>query len=754
MVRGGVKFGAAAISTALLVSAVATVERSRPASAAVAAPQPGEVETAAGTGVVGFAGDSGLAVNARLSAPIGADFDGVGNLFIADSGNSRIRRVDAVTQQITTVAGSGGFAFGGDGGPATSARLNNPFGVSVAANGDIYIADSGNHRIRRVDAVTRVITTVAGTGAAAFNGDNRAATTASLSSPFMVDVDVDGNLYIGDSGNHRVRRVDAVTGLISTIAGTGVAGYNGDGRPATTATVNFPMGVRIVSSGVSRGDIVFADRENFRIRRIDAATGSISTIAGTGANGFAGDGGDATDAVIGQSFHLNTDADGNVVFGDRSNHRVRRVDMGTGIIGTVAGTGAAADNGDGGPAINAAFWFPYGPTVSKDGLLAITHNIVHRVRVVAPPRSPDPPSAVDAVAGDGRIDATWTAPSGPVSLYRARITPGGTTRIVTAPQTAVGFDGLTNGVEYTVSVEAFDGWSYGAAALSAPVVPQPDLTVPGVPTDVVATSGPGQIGLTWAAPTDGGAADSYEVEWHEIGDDLVVAEPAASSPFTVDVAGTGPHELRVRAVNAAGPGEWSEWATATPESANHQPQAVDDVYVVTDQIAPPSGGRLDIVAPGVLANDVDVDGDTLTVVNVTQPANGQLDVEADGSLVFEWDGTFCEPVEVRYNISDGAAGDFADITIEPAKPCLTVTAPTTTEGALGQLTPVVFEFTLSFDPDLPVIVHYLTVDGTATHDVDYVPTVSTIDVGSSASVEVLVIGEYDIEPNEHFLLDI
>ncbi|HEX4982898.1 MAG TPA: hypothetical protein VFV63_14425, partial [Ilumatobacteraceae bacterium] len=384
----------------------------------------------------------------------------------ADSGNGRIRRVDAATQQISTVAGTGGFSFGGDGGPATSARLNNPFGVSVAPDGDIYIADSGNHRVRRVDAVTRVITTVAGTGSTAYNGDGRPATLSSLSSPFMVDVDAAGNLYIADSGHHRIRKVDAVTGLISTIAGTGVAGFNGDGQLATATMINQPMGVRVTG----KGDVVFADRENYRIRRVAAVTGLISTIAGSGINGFGGDGGPAVNALIGQSFHLDVDAGGNVEFGDRSNHRIRRVDASTGIIGTIGGIGTAADSGDGGPAINASFWFPYGPAISPDGLSAVTHNVVHRVRVIAPPAAPPrAPTAVTAVAGDGRIDVTWTPPAGAVSLYRATIAPGGATRVVTAP--AVTFEGLPNGVEHTVSVEAFDGWAYGPPATSPSATP-------------------------------------------------------------------------------------------------------------------------------------------------------------------------------------------------------------------------------------------------------------------------------------------
>jgi hypothetical protein len=446
-----------------------------PSAAAVAEPAPGEVVTAAGNGARGFSGDGGPATAAMLAAPIGADFDVDGNLLIADSGNSRVRRVDATTGIIRTVAGTGAFAYGGDGGPAAAARLNNPFGVFAAGNGDVYVVDSFNHRVRRIDSATAIITTVAGNGQARFGGDGGLAAAASLNAPFAADVDALGHLYIADTGNHRIRRVDAVTRVITTVAGTGTAGFNGDGLAGTATQISTPTGVRVGPDG----HVYFVDRENYRIRRIDGRTGSVETVAGTGQSGFSGDGGPASEARIGQSFSLDMDDDGNLFLGDRSNHRVRRIDGATGTIGTVAGNGSAGFTGDGGSAIAASFDQPYGPAVAPDGLLAITDAVPNqRIRVVAPPdRPPSAPGGAAAVAGDGAATVTWAPPARPVNVHRVTASPGGATALVPAPQTAVLVNGLSNGTAYTFTVEAFDGWGYGPAATTAPVTP----TAPPVP---------------------------------------------------------------------------------------------------------------------------------------------------------------------------------------------------------------------------------------------------------------------------------
>jgi sugar lactone lactonase YvrE len=282
----------------------------------------GIITTVAGNGTAGFGGDGGPATSARLNSPFGVAVDSSGNLFIADFQNHRIRKVDAITGIITTVAGSGptGFlagGFSGDGDPATSARLNSPFGVAVDSSGNLFIADSFNDRIRRVDASTGIITTVAG-GGFVF-GDGGPATSARLDFPSGVAVDSSGNLFIADTLNERIRRVDASTGIITTVAGGGFV--LGDGGPATSATLVLPFGMALDAVG----NLFIADRFNDRLRKVDAATGIITTVAGIGTAGFSGDGGPATSASLAEPVGVALGAAGNLFIADSSNQRIRRV---------------------------------------------------------------------------------------------------------------------------------------------------------------------------------------------------------------------------------------------------------------------------------------------------------------------------------------------------------------------------------------------------------------------------------------------
>ncbi len=327
----------------------------------------GAITTFAGSGTGGYSsggysGDGGPATSASLNLPGEIAFDTNGNLFIADSQNGRIRRVDASTGMITTVAGNGGFTFSGDGGPATAAALNHPGGVAVDTNGNVFIADAYNCRVRRVDAATGIITTVAGNGQFSFSGDDGPATAAALWFPIGVRVDDGGNLFITDLYNHRVRRVDASTGIITTFAGNGESGFSGDGGLATNAGMA-PAGVAIDSSG----NLVIADANSRRIRRIDISTNIITTLAGDGELRFYGDGGPALDASLYVPQGLTADPSGNLLAYDTNNRRIRRIDAATGKITTVAGGGNPADGlGDGGLATQATF--------SGSGLTADAHG--------------------------------------------------------------------------------------------------------------------------------------------------------------------------------------------------------------------------------------------------------------------------------------------------------------------------------------------------------------------------------------------
>ena len=333
----------------------------------------GNISTVAGTGTRGFSGDGGGATVARLWSPSGVALDGSGNLYIADTSNYRVRKVDAMTGNISTVAGTGTGGFGGDGGAAASATLSFPYGVALDSSGNLYIADSFDNRIRRVDATTGNISTVAGTGTSSFSGDGGAAASATLNSPRGVALDSSGNLYIADGGNQRIRRVDAATGNISTVAGTGTFGPIGDGGAATSASLSSPSGVALDGSG----NLYIADALDFRIRRVDATTGNISTVAGTG-GGFGGDGGAATAARLWVPEGVALDGSGNLYIADTGNHRVRKVDT-SGNISTTAGAGAS---GDGGAAASATLSNPHGVALDGAGNLYIADRLNHRVRRV------------------------------------------------------------------------------------------------------------------------------------------------------------------------------------------------------------------------------------------------------------------------------------------------------------------------------------------------------------------------------------
>ncbi|MBU2008400.1 MAG: hypothetical protein KJ624_00900 [Chloroflexi bacterium] len=331
----------------------------------------GTITTFAG-GTTVPTGDGGPAMEAQLSGPYGVAVDS-GNLYIADTANNRVRRVNLAAGTITTVAGNGTSGFGGDGGPATAAQLSGPRSAALGS-GNLYIADSGNNRVRRVDLATGTITTLAGNGAVGSGGDGGPATAAQLNNPIGLALG-SGNLYIADSGNNRVRRVDLATGTISIFAGSGTAGFGGDGGPATAAQLNNPNALTLDSA-----NLYISEGIGNRIRRVDLATGTMTTFAGTGAGGFAGDGGPATAAQLNTPIGLAVDS-ANLYIGDSQNNRVRRVDLATGTITSLAGTGVGGFVGDGGPAAAAQLNFPCGLAVGS-GNLYIAERSNNRIRRV------------------------------------------------------------------------------------------------------------------------------------------------------------------------------------------------------------------------------------------------------------------------------------------------------------------------------------------------------------------------------------
>ena len=386
----------------------------------ISSAQTGVISTVAGRYLVrGYSGDGGPATQATLNEPYGVTVDAAGNIYIADTVNQVVRKVTRATGVISTVAGTGAKGYGGDGGPARSAQLNDPLGVAVDGSGNLYISDQLNNRIRKVDTAG-IITTVAGTGVPGSVGDGGSATAAQLCHPYGLSFDRSGNLYVADAGNHKIRRISG--GRISTVAGVGVTqcgqggGFSGDGGAATSAKLNDPSGVTV--DGL--GNLYIGDQLNNRIRKVNTS-GIISTVAGTGAAGYNGDGIAATQAQLHSPYMAAVDGAGNLYIPDYFNYRIRKVTASTGLISTVAGIGVSGGDGDGGPATQAYISDPVNVALDTSGNLYLIDQATSRIRMVAGiasssnPPPPPPPPPTKAVArtdmdGDGLGDLTVWRP--------------------------------------------------------------------------------------------------------------------------------------------------------------------------------------------------------------------------------------------------------------------------------------------------------------------------------------------------------
>jgi len=332
------------------------------------------ITTAVGTGAQGYAGDGGPATRAVLNQPFDLAFDPNGHLVFSDTYNHCLRRVDAAGGTISTIAGTGEAGFSGDGGPATSARLNQPYGVVIDRRGNIYTADRLNGRVRMVDASGN-IATLAGDGGGKFHGDDGPSTRAGLAEPNGLALNADQTrLFIADVADHRVRVVDLASGTISTFAGTGEGKHDGDGGPAAKAGV---FGARAVALAPD-GAVYVMERQGSSIRRV--RDGIIETVAGTGARGYAGDGHDARHAVFNAPKEMAVDRAGNIFVVDTENHAIRLIDARTWIVHTIAGNGTAGPGGDNGPATAAGLARPHGVTIGPDGAAYVGDSENHRVR--------------------------------------------------------------------------------------------------------------------------------------------------------------------------------------------------------------------------------------------------------------------------------------------------------------------------------------------------------------------------------------
>jgi trimeric autotransporter adhesin len=386
----------------------------------------GELSPVAGNGTAGFSGDGGPASAAQLQHPCAVAVGADGGVVVGDRGNSRVRRVDAQTHAISTVAGNGpplltffqphglavdqhdnvylsdlfprvfridgatgvlsvvagsGAGFSGDGGPARDAQLQDPWRLSLDTAGNLYVSDHGNRRVRKIDAQTGVISTVAGNGQLTDFFPGGPATRTPLQFLLGTCVDAAGNLYIADAGFHCVQRVDAVTDKLTTVAGVvefgdGKAGFSGDGRRAAKARLNAPAGVAVDAAG----NLYIADAGNHRVRRVDAQSGVITTVAGGGDADPGAEPAPATGVALGRPVQLAFHGDGNLLVSDADRHQVVLVDLGAATVRRVAGTGEAGYSGDGGPGPTARLRAPMGIAVDSAGRVLIADSGNQRLR--------------------------------------------------------------------------------------------------------------------------------------------------------------------------------------------------------------------------------------------------------------------------------------------------------------------------------------------------------------------------------------
>lgn len=345
-------------------------------AAGASAQSAGTIRAFAGTGTAGYAGDGGPATRATLNQPFHCSQDRQGAFYLADTANHCIRKVDPKSGVITTVAGNGQKGYTGDGGPATGATMNEPYGVLPDRDGNLFIVDRLNAVIRRVDAKTGTMSTYAGNGQKGYSGDGGPATQAMLKEPNALDLDPKGDLFIADVADNRIRKVDHRTRIITTVAGTGKREFTGDGGPASQAGIQGARGVAFNRDGA----MYICEREGNRVRKVDAKTGVISTVAGTGQKGYSGDGGPALQATFNGPKWIHVGPDGNVYVVDTENHCVRAIDPKVGSIRTVAG-GHLGPEGDGGPANKAGMDRPHGCWVDTQGNLYTADTNNHRIRV-------------------------------------------------------------------------------------------------------------------------------------------------------------------------------------------------------------------------------------------------------------------------------------------------------------------------------------------------------------------------------------
>ena len=479
-----------ACGTAVATKAI-TVTATAPSCDAV-------ITTYAGTGVSGYNGDGIAATSAQLYHD-GIAADASGNLYVADYNNQRIRKITP-DGTITTICGNGTGTSTGDGGPATAATVNQPLDVLLDTSGNIYISEYFGNRIRKINT-SGIISTVAGTGTGTYGGDGGPATAAQLNRPSGMGMDAAGNLYVADFDNNRVRKINT-SGVISTIAGTGTSGYSGDGGAGTSANLALPFRVAVDGPG----NVYIADFLNSRVRKVNTS-GVITTVAGTGTNGFSGDGGPAIAADITYAFGVSLDASNNLYISDYNNNRIRKVD-GSGIITTVAGSGTGGFSGDGGPATAAQLSNPVDVTFDGSGNMYIADRSNSRIRKIGLATTP--------------ITGTFSVCQGSTTSL-SNATSGGTWSSSTTGVATVGATGVVTGVAAGTSNITYVSTCFSVAA-TVTVNPLPDAgTITGLSTVDEDSS------ITLSVSVSGGTWSSSNTAVATVGSTGIVTGIAAGS---------------------------------------------------------------------------------------------------------------------------------------------------------------------------------------------------------------------------------
>ncbi len=598
----------------------------------------GIITTVAGSGMYGFTGDDGPAIQAQIDSPSDVAVDRLGNLYISDYGNQRIRKV-RIDGTITTIAGDGTDGFAGDGGPARNAQLYFPYGIVADTAGSVFIADSNNNRIRKISS-TGLITTIAGNGFFAYSGDGGAGINAALNSPSSIAVDTVGNIFIADSYNHVVRKLTP-DGSITTVAGNGTSGFSGDGDDAVLAQLNTPSGVAVDRDG----NLYISDKYNNRVRKVNPA-GVITTVVGTGHYGDSGDFGPGTDATMKYPAGLAMDNTGNLYIADQNNHRIRKLSK-NGIITTVAGKGIAGYWGENSPAVNAMLNYPADVAIDSNGVIYIADYYNHRVRKVGTDGN------ITTIAGNG------------IQGYFGEDIPGTLSRLnfpagVTVDQSGVLYiaDKKNNrvrrinaaGMIATVAGNGTYGFSGDKAEATNASLRNPSglavdvagnlciadelnnrirrIAFNSAPTampDTAYTRGILPVEIDVMAndtDTDGDEFTVTDVTQGEYGS--VVINSSGTVTYTAIEKYIG-DDLFVYTITDSGNAKAVGSVLVTVDKPNTAPVAVDDNK--TTGIGMP-------VTIKVLENDIDLDEDILTVVDFTLPSHGAVDYDGEGGFLY------------------------------------------------------------------------------------------------------------------------